>query len=107
MSQPSDGEICIEQLFDAPPPLLFDAMTIPQHVRHWWGCLDDKHSVTVCAIDLRVGGAWRFVGRGLPVQGHTRHGAGEWHGTRCHDQLRSHGRTRDADVSSSAGSRLR
>ena len=55
MSQSSGVEICIERLFDASPPLLFDAMTIPQHVRHWWECLDDKHSVTVCAIDLRVG----------------------------------------------------
>ena len=28
------------------------------------GILDDKHSVPVCEIDLRPGGAWRFVGRG-------------------------------------------
>ncbi len=39
-------------------------MTKPEHVRQWWGYLDDRYSVTVCEIDLRVGGAWRFVGRG-------------------------------------------
>jgi uncharacterized protein YndB with AHSA1/START domain len=39
-------------------------MTRPEHVRRWWGILDDKHSVPVCEIDLRPGGAWRFVGRG-------------------------------------------
>jgi len=36
ISKPSDVEIRIERLFDAPPPLLFDAMTMPEHVRHWW-----------------------------------------------------------------------
>ena len=39
-------------------------MTKPEHVRRWWGCLDERYSVTVCEIDLRPGGAWRFVGRG-------------------------------------------
>ena len=61
---PSDREIRLTRLFDAPRHLVFDAMTKPEHVRRWWGILDDQHSVTVCEIDLRVGGAWRFVGRG-------------------------------------------
>lgn len=61
---PSDREIVLTRLFDAPRRLVFDAMTKPEHVRRWWGILDDKHSVPVCEIDLRPGGAWRFVGRG-------------------------------------------
>ena len=61
---PSDREIVLTRLFDAPRPLVFDAMTKPEHVRRWWGILDDEHSVPVCEIDLRPGGAWRFVGRG-------------------------------------------
>ena len=61
---PSDREIVLTRLFDAPRRLVFDAMTKPEHVRRWWGKLDDKHSVPVCEIDLRTGGAWRFVGRG-------------------------------------------
>ena len=61
---PSDREIVLTRLFDAPRRLVFDAMTKPEHVRRWWGKLDDKHSVPVCEIDLRPGGAWRFVGRG-------------------------------------------
>src|SRR5437667_12431752 len=61
---PSDREIVLTRLFDAPRRLVFDAMTKPEHVRRWWGILDDDHSVTVCEIDLRPGGAWRFVGRG-------------------------------------------
>ena len=61
---PSDHEIRLTRLFDAPPQLVFEAMTRPEHVRRWWGCLDDQHSVVACEIDLRPGGAWRFVGRG-------------------------------------------
>jgi uncharacterized protein YndB with AHSA1/START domain len=61
---PSDCEIVLTRLFDAPRRLVFEAMTRPEHVRRWWGILDDQHSVTVCEIDFRVGGSWRFVGRG-------------------------------------------
>ena len=61
---PSDREIVLTRLFDAPRQLVFEAMTRPEHVRRWWGILDEHHSVTVCEIDLRPGGAWRFTGRG-------------------------------------------
>jgi uncharacterized protein YndB with AHSA1/START domain len=61
---PSETEITLTRLFDAPRELVWEAMTRPEHVRRWWGHLDDRYSVPVCEIDLRVGGAWRFVGRG-------------------------------------------
>ena len=61
---PSDREIALTRLFDAPRRLVFEAMTRPEHVRRWWGILDDQYSLTVCDIDLRPGGAWRWVGRG-------------------------------------------
>lgn len=61
---PSDREIRLTRLFDAPRELVFEAMSKPEHVRRWWGILSAGHSVTVCDIDLRPGGAWRFVGRG-------------------------------------------
>jgi uncharacterized protein YndB with AHSA1/START domain len=32
-------------------------------VKRWWGCLGEGYSVPVCEIDLRPGGAWRFVNR--------------------------------------------
>jgi uncharacterized protein YndB with AHSA1/START domain len=64
VTTPSDREIVLTRLFDAPRRLVFEAMTRPEHVRRWWGILDDKHSVPICEIDLRPGGAWRFVGRG-------------------------------------------
>jgi uncharacterized protein YndB with AHSA1/START domain len=63
-STPSDREIVLTRLFDAPRDLVFTAMTTPKHVRRWWGILDDRYSMITCEIDLRVGGAWRWVGRG-------------------------------------------
>lgn len=60
---PSDREIVLTRLFDAPRHLLWEAMTKPEHVRRWWGNLGDGYSVPVCEIDLRVGGRWRFVNR--------------------------------------------
>jgi uncharacterized protein YndB with AHSA1/START domain len=64
VTTPSDREIVLTRLFDAPRDLVFEAMTKPEHVKHWWGILDERYSVPVCEIDLRPGGAWRFVGRG-------------------------------------------
>ena len=63
VTTPSDQEIRMTRLFDAPRHLVFEAMTRPEHVKRWWGCLGDGYSVPVCEIDLRVGGRWRFVNR--------------------------------------------
>src|SRR5579864_2356746 len=59
----SDQEIRMTRLFDAPRRLVFEAMTKPEHVKRWWGRLGEGYSVPVCEIDLRPGGAWRFVNR--------------------------------------------
>ncbi len=64
VTTPSDNVIVMTRLFDAPRALVFEALTRPEHIRRWWGILDDKHSVSVCEMDLRPGGKWRFVGRG-------------------------------------------
>ena len=63
VTTPSDREIRMTRLFDAPPALVFEAMTKPEHLRQWWGNLGDGYSVPVCEVDLRVGGKWRFVNR--------------------------------------------
>jgi uncharacterized protein YndB with AHSA1/START domain len=62
-STPSDREIVLTRLFDAPKHLVFEALTKPEHVRQWWGILDERYSVIQCDIDLRPGGAWKFVGK--------------------------------------------
>jgi uncharacterized protein YndB with AHSA1/START domain len=61
ITTPSDLEIAMTRMFDAPRHLVFDAMTQPQHVRRWFGC--DAFTLPICEIDLRVGGAYRFVMR--------------------------------------------
>jgi uncharacterized protein YndB with AHSA1/START domain len=63
VSTPSDTEVRMTRLFNAPRALVFEVMTKPEHVRQWWGRLGEGYSVPVCEIDLRVGGAWRFVNR--------------------------------------------
>jgi uncharacterized protein YndB with AHSA1/START domain len=63
VSTPTDEEIRLTRLFDAPRRLVFEAMTKPEHVKRWWGRLGEGYSVPVCEIDLRPGSAWRFVNR--------------------------------------------
>src|SRR5215212_3110515 len=59
---PSDHEILVTRVVDAPRRLVFAAHTDPKHVPHWmvgpagW-------TMPVCEIDLRPGGAWHFVWR--------------------------------------------
>jgi uncharacterized protein YndB with AHSA1/START domain len=60
VSTPSDREIEVTRDFNAPRDLVFDAFTKPELVRRWllgppgW-------TMPVCEIDLRVGGAYRYV----------------------------------------------
>jgi uncharacterized protein YndB with AHSA1/START domain len=63
VTTPSEREIVMTRLFSAPPRLVFEAMSQPEHVRRWWGNLGDGYTVPVCEIDFRVGGKWRFVNR--------------------------------------------
>ena len=57
---PSDTEIRYKRVFDAPKHLVFEAFTRPEHVRRWWCCMDGW-TMTLCEIDLRVGGRWRYA----------------------------------------------
>jgi uncharacterized protein YndB with AHSA1/START domain len=63
VSTPSDREIRLTRLFDAPRALVFEAITKPEHIKRWWGILDAGYSVPVCEVDLRPGGKWRYVNR--------------------------------------------
>jgi uncharacterized protein YndB with AHSA1/START domain len=63
VTTPSDKEVRMTRLFDAPRHLVFEAMSKPEHVKEWWGRLGEGYSVPVCEIDLRPGGKWRFVNR--------------------------------------------
>src|SRR3981189_1918099 len=62
LTTPTDREIGMTRVFDAPRTLVFDAFTKPELVKQWllgppgW-------SMPVCEIDLKVGGAYRYVWR--------------------------------------------
>jgi len=51
------------RVFDAPRALVFDAWTKPELLRRWLG-VRAGWSMAVCEVDLKVGGAYRFVWRG-------------------------------------------
>ena len=56
---PNDLEIVVTREFDAPIALVFDVFTKPEHVRKTFAPFGEE--VTVCSIDLRVGGNYHFV----------------------------------------------
>jgi len=57
-----DRELAMTRVFDAPRNLVFDAFTKPELVRRWL-LGPDGWSMPVCEIDLKVGGAYRYVWR--------------------------------------------
>lgn len=60
ISTPSDREILMTRIFDAPRHLVFEALTTPELLKRWmFG--PDSWSLAVCEIDLRVGGSYRYV----------------------------------------------
>jgi uncharacterized protein YndB with AHSA1/START domain len=59
MTLPSDRAIAFTREFDAPRRLVFEAWTRAEHFQRWYGCR--ASSMLSCEIDLRPGGAYRFV----------------------------------------------
>jgi uncharacterized protein YndB with AHSA1/START domain len=62
VTTPSDREIAMTRVFDAPRQLVFEALTRPELLKRWL-LGPDGWSLVVCEIDLRVGGAYRYVWR--------------------------------------------
>lgn len=60
ITTPSDREIVMTRSFDAPRRLVFDALTKPELIKRWL-LGPDGWSMPVCEVDLRVGGAYRYV----------------------------------------------
>jgi uncharacterized protein YndB with AHSA1/START domain len=63
VTTPSDREIAMTRVFNAPRRLVFDAWTKPELLKRWLG-VRNGWSFAVCEVDLKVGGAYRFVWRG-------------------------------------------
>lgn len=58
LTTPSDREIRIERVFDAPRDLVWRAFTEPDLVKQWWG---RGHELDVEQLEVEPGGHWRFV----------------------------------------------
>jgi uncharacterized protein YndB with AHSA1/START domain len=56
---PSEREIVMTRVFDAPRELVFKALTDPALIAQWWG--PRRMTTTVAQLDPRPGGVWRFV----------------------------------------------
>lgn len=61
IATPGDRQIVVTRSFDAPRDLVFLCYSKPELLRRWYGLAD--WTMTVCEIDFRVGGKWRFVTR--------------------------------------------
>lgn len=63
ITTPSDREVAMTRVFDAPRHLVFDAWTRPDLLKRWLG-VHNGWVLAVCDIDLKVGGAYRYLWRG-------------------------------------------
>lgn len=63
VTTPSEREIAMSRVFDAPASMIFDAWTKPELLKRWLG-VRNGWEMAVCEDDLNVGGAYRWVWRG-------------------------------------------
>jgi uncharacterized protein YndB with AHSA1/START domain len=72
VTTPSDTEIQMTRVFDAPRELVFEAHSSAEHMKNWWG--PRKYEVVSAEVDFRPGGKWRIVHRGPEGDEHGFHG---------------------------------
>ena len=63
LATPSEKEIVVTRVFNAPRQLVFDAFTKPELLKRWLFGPGDW-TLEVCEVDLKVGGSYRYVWRG-------------------------------------------
>jgi uncharacterized protein YndB with AHSA1/START domain len=61
ITTPTDREIRIERIFNAPRDRVWRAMTDPQLVAQWWG---RGNKLVIERMEVKRGGHWRFVEHG-------------------------------------------
>ncbi|MFK3979519.1 SRPBCC family protein [Micromonospora sp. NPDC050397] len=57
VTMPSDLEMKMVRVFDAPRALVFEAHAKCEHLKHWWG----RGNPIDCEVDFRTGGSYRIV----------------------------------------------
>jgi uncharacterized protein YndB with AHSA1/START domain len=67
ITTPSDRELALKRVFNAPRALVWEALTTPALLKRWLGTRDGW-TMAVCDIDLKVGGTYRYLWRGPDKQ---------------------------------------
>jgi uncharacterized protein YndB with AHSA1/START domain len=62
VTTPTDREIMMTRVFDAPRRMVFEAFSKPELLKRWFG--PRGWTLVTCEVDFRVGGGFRFVLRG-------------------------------------------
>jgi len=64
----AERTLIIERIFDAPPEIVFEAWTKPEHLTKWWG--PTAFTLPFCELDFREGGRYRFCMRSPAGEDH-------------------------------------
>lgn len=59
---PTDTQVVITRVVNAPRRIVFEAWTTPQHLQQWL-LGPEGWTMPICELDARPGGAWRYVWR--------------------------------------------
>ena len=76
VTTPSDREIQMTRVFDAPRELVFEAMSSCEHMSNWWG--PRRYEFASCEMDFRPGGSWRVVHHPIDGDGEDQGFRGEF-----------------------------
>ena len=63
VERPSDREVIITRLVNAPPHIVWEAWTRAELFRQWWIPKSAALNLLSCEMDVRVGGGYRLVFR--------------------------------------------
>ena len=65
---PSDREVTVVRVFDAPAQFVWDAHTQPELIKRWL-VGSEGWSMPYCKVDLRVGGRYRYIWQNVATGG--------------------------------------
>jgi uncharacterized protein YndB with AHSA1/START domain len=72
VARPGMLDFVLTRVFDAPREMVFKAFTDPAAIAQWWG--PRRYTTTVETMEVRPGGRWRIVQRGVHGPDHGFHG---------------------------------
>jgi len=61
VERPSDREVIVTRLVNAPPHIVWEAWTRAELFRQWWIPKSAALNLLSCEMDVRVGGGYRLV----------------------------------------------